>query len=94
MPHFDFFSRHMGSGVYIEAIMLKNGLVVFPFMKMHQVVFAYDEDELMAGVLFREAGHGVYRIARLGQVKFHICRPEFVMIGRGQLYHPEPVKLM
>ena len=60
-------------GVYIELVILQDGLIVLPFMEALQVVFPHDKGKLMGiPVLFPQVGKGVYGIIGLGKPEFDI----------------------
>ena len=62
----------MDPGININIVPAENDLVIFPFVKMHQVIFAHDQGKFSFRELLFEYSQRIHCIIWLRQVEFNI----------------------
>src|SRR5690606_38072342 len=81
-------------GIDKYLIVVQDRLMIFPLVKVGEIVRTQKNAKLMLRILLAEVGERVDRVARLRHAKLHVAGSEMVMIRDRQLHHPEPVKFV
>ena len=84
----------MDPWIHIDIMPFQDDLMIFPFVKIPEIILPHDQCKLEVRVFFRQHGQGIHRIIRLWQTEFHIGGFESRIALRGPVHQFEPVPVI